>query len=273
MVAVLAGGAVAALVLAHTRRQSPHSTPAAQLQEVTAIWHPSSSALPANALKLHLEFSHAMTESGIFEHLSLTDVTRPGSPVPVAGAFREVPLWSPDLRLLTVWLHPGRQKTGVNLNEDEGPVLIEGHRYRLSLSKHATTTEGAQLGYDRDMEFTASAPVHARVDPQRWQLSCTPDPADASCRIVRIGFPDLLDWAMLHMAIKIDGEPCAWQPVGDHSISAGGIHLKPGPHQLHVNPRLEDIAGNNLLRPFELETSDASPAGQETDVQVPFIAN
>ena len=44
------------------------------------------------------------------------------------GPFRETELWSEDGRRLTLWLHPGRQKTGVNLNTEIGPVLDPGTR-------------------------------------------------------------------------------------------------------------------------------------------------
>jgi hypothetical protein len=85
---------------------------------ITAI-HPGTDRLPANHLKFYLHFSQPM-QQGVFQrHCALLDQNGK----PVVEPFRETELWSADRKRLTLWLHPGRQKTGVNLNDEFGPVL------------------------------------------------------------------------------------------------------------------------------------------------------
>src|SRR4051812_2774418 len=81
--------------------------------------YPSGALLPANHLKFYLHFSAPMREGVFLDYCRLLDEHG----APVAEPFRETELWSDDHRRLTLWLHPGRQKTGVNLNDDFGPVL------------------------------------------------------------------------------------------------------------------------------------------------------
>ena len=72
-----------------------------------------------------------MEQGEIFWHFRLTDLA---TGIPVEEPFRETELWSDDGKRLTLWLHPGRQKTGVNLNMDLGPVLEPRRRYALEIA-------------------------------------------------------------------------------------------------------------------------------------------
>src|SRR6186713_2761613 len=82
-------------------------TPAAP--RVDAVY-PSAATLPANHLKFYIHFSAPMRQGVFLDHCKLLDdhgrmiMTEP---------FRETELWSEDGKRLTLWLHPGRQKTGV----------------------------------------------------------------------------------------------------------------------------------------------------------------
>ena len=88
---------------------------------------PSAEVLPANHLKFYVHFPEPMREGVFLDYCALLD--EHGQPV--LEPFRETELWSDDRRRLTLWLHPGRQKAGVNLNVEFGPVLEPGRRYTL----------------------------------------------------------------------------------------------------------------------------------------------
>ena len=75
--------------------QSPSAAPAVSIS-------PSPALLPANALKLYLHFTQPMEQGVFLERITLH--RQDGSVV--HGAFRETELWSPDGKLLTLWLHP-----------------------------------------------------------------------------------------------------------------------------------------------------------------------
>jgi hypothetical protein len=102
---------------------------AAEAPRLEAIY-PSGDTVPANHLKFYLHFSAPMREGVFLEHCRLLDATGK----PVLEPFRETELWSEDHRRLTLWLHPGRQKTGVNLNDEFGPVLQPNQSYTLVIS-------------------------------------------------------------------------------------------------------------------------------------------
>ena len=129
----LAGQTYEAVFIGADGRQSaavhtfPIEAPEPELLEV----FPSGDTVPANHLKFYLNFSERMEQGKIFRHFRLTDLA---TGIPVEEPFRETELWSDDGKRLTLWLHPGRQKTGVNLNMDLGPVLEPRRRYALEIA-------------------------------------------------------------------------------------------------------------------------------------------
>jgi len=225
-------------------------------------WYPRVAVVPSNALRFYLVFPAPMTTGDIFTHLQLIDIEKHE---PVAGAFREVELWSPDTKRLTVWLHPGRQKSGVNLNDDEGPVLIEGRHYTLVLDRNVTTTQGVELPADVTLTFTVGPSVHAVLDSKEWTVMAPHAEVKLSWpkAPVELRFGRTMDWAMVHEAVKASApgivlvEECtdgtSWLLYPDSAWTSET-------HFIEVSPDLEDMAGNNLNRPFEVDVSIKSNA-------------
>ena len=216
--------------------------------------------LPANALKFYLHFSQPM-EQGIFlDRLKLLDETGKE----VIGPFRETELWSPDGRRLTVWFHPGRQKTGVNLNEEEGPVLQAGQKHTLVIAGSWRSTGGVALGEDVRLDFQAGAVDHTMPKMDRWQITA---PKAGSQEPLRLDFEEGLDPAMLLSALKLLSAGREL-PLETPEISAEGRRWSVRPRrpwpagdvELHANPNLEDLAGNSLLKPFEVDASQPPSA-------------
>ena len=212
----------------------------------------SPAVLPANALKIYLQFSQPM-EQGVF--LDRIILHRQDESE-VKGAFRETELWSPDGKRLTLWLHPGRQKTGVNLNIDEGSVLRAGETHRLKIAASWRSAAGVPLGKETAITLTATAPDHDCPDPRRWKLIA---PQAGTRTPLKLSFDETLDPAMLRTALTIqtgtqtvfgavqvaaDAKAWSFTPVGA---------WQPGPHTIHIDPLLEDLAGNNLQHPFEVD--------------------
>ena len=213
---------------------------------------PSPTVLPANALKLYLHFSQPM-EQGVF--LDRIKLQRQDGSL-VHGAFRETELWSPDGRRLTLWLHPGRQKTGVNLNTDEGSVLQENRRHMLRIAANWRSTTGVALGKETVFAIAAGAVDHTCPDPQRWQITT---PKAGARDPLKVTFDEALDPAMLVSALKVKRGEAEVVGVVTVSADARAWSFTPaagwerGPHSLQIDPLLEDLAGNNLLGPFEVD--------------------
>lgn len=215
-----------------------------------------SSAFPANALKFYLHFSEPMEQGVFLERLRLLNADGKE----VIGPFRETELWSPDGKRLTVWFHPGRQKTGVNLNEDEGPVLRANSKHMLVVDGSWRSTSGMALGDDVRFDFQVGPADHESPKVTRWQIQ---PPKVGTREPLQIEFDEALDPAMLTSALQVwrDGSALTF------TVSNSGKHWSAEPQQpwtagtyeLRADPLLEDLAGNNLRQPFEVDLQ-AAPA-------------
>jgi hypothetical protein len=214
---------------------------------------PSGSELPANHLKFYLEFSEPMREGVFLEHCRLLDERG----AEVNDPFRETELWSDDRRRLTLWLHPGRQKTGVNLNVDFGPVLQPGRSYTLVVSGRWPSAAGVPLGHETQKTFRAGARATSRLEANEWKIA---PPRSASTDPLEVRFPAPLDHALLGRCLRVL-DVQGVQIEGSAVISDGETRWTFTPrepwqnkgYRLAVETILEDLAGNSLARPFEVD--------------------
>ena len=224
--------------------------------------YPTASTLPANNLKFYLHFSKPMREGmAIFDQIQILDLDKQGHPI--AHPWRRVELWSHDATRLTLLIHPGRIKRGLNLREDEGPVLHPNHRYALLVPRKVLDAEGQPLGYPFRKEFIARVPDHKRPLPEQWKL--TP-PRAGTRELLRLRFPEALDHSLLHRMLRIHDDQA--QPLaGKLQVSLGETSwtFKPRKpwrattHVLRIDPELEDLAGNTLTRLFDVDLQAGNP--------------
>jgi hypothetical protein len=231
----------------------------AQLTRPSVALRPQDVPLSANAIKLYLHFSQPMEQGVFLEKLRLTDAE--GNEI--HGPFRETELWSPDGKRLTVWFHPGRQKTGVNLNEDEGPVLVEGSHYTLHVSASWRSESGVPLGDNEAFPLIVGRADHSSPQPAQWKLDLPPA---GSLKSLTITFDEPLDTAMLTSALTVrligSDTDLILQPTVLQTGMQWSAHpehpWQPGRYELRIDPLLEDLAGNSLLKPFETDVAEAS---------------
>ncbi len=228
---------------------------------------PSTSTLPANHLKFYLCFSMPMEQGNIFRHLQLLDAKGK----PVSEPFRETELWAKDGKRLTLWFHPGRQKTGVNLNVDLGPVLMKGNPYTLVISGKWKSLAGIPLGKDFKKTFDTIASDRNRLVIANWQIS-------ASSEKVALEFNEPMDWALLHSQITVlraNGEAVLGKVITTQSEQRWQFFpdkpLKRGKYKILVGWELEDLAGNNLHRAFEVDLEKSTESGNPKPLLFPFI--
>lgn len=231
-------------------------TAAATIPRVTNIF-PSGNIVPANHLKFYILFSEPMQRDGIFEHFRLIDLaTEQAVPRP----FRHVELWSKDNKQLTLWFHPGRQKRGVNLNVEIGPILTTDGKYRLEISGDWKSEKRVELGEIVTKVFRAAPPDHRRPEPKTWILS---NPRAGSRDFLTSDFHEPLDWALLHSELSIENAAGKRIP-GRVELGYGELSWvfhpkqpwKPGKYRVAVGHLLEDLAGNSVERLFEVDVRD-----------------
>lgn len=232
--------------------------------------HPGGSEIPANHLKFYITFTQPM-EQGVFLQRILL-LRRDGGEI--AGPFRETELWSPDEKRLTVWLHPGRQKTGVNLNEDEGPVLREGDEVTLVIRGDWRSAAGRKLGSDFKRSYRVGKADHEPVDPARWKISA---PKAGTRDPLRLFLFEPLDWALLQNSLRVSA--AGRSEVGGR-IDTGDAEREwrftpqtgwqPGEWLVSIKSELEDLAGNNLGGPFEVDVSSPEAGRKKATTELRF---
>ncbi|MBU6178035.1 MAG: hypothetical protein KGR69_00160 [Verrucomicrobia bacterium] len=214
---------------------------------------PALAILPTNHLKFYLHFPGAMERGEVFRHLRLVEIDSPGEEIGVVPEpFREVELWDETFTRLTLWFHPGRQKPGVNLNVEIGPILEAGKRYRLEVSRDWRDEEGRRLDWRMSHEFLAGPPDEVQPDPAKWTIA-------TEGGLVRVTTDGPLDPESLRKRVVV-------RPAGERAAlavtveaDAGGFTMRradgwpAGAYRLIVDPRLEDLAGNSVARPFNVD--------------------
>lgn len=228
--------------------------PATQL---TAIY-PTRDVLPENLLKFYLHFSAPMSRGEVYSRVKLRD----GNGKQVEAPFLELSeeLWSPDGMRLTLYFDPGRIKRGLQPRELFGPALLEGGQYTLEIDPKWPDAEGNPVKAPEKLitkSFRVTAPDDQQPDLKRWKIF-TPT---AGTRIpLTIEFDEPLDSAMLVRVLSVHdanaGLVAGEVGVGKNESSwtfRPAANWKPGLHSLVVATALEDLAGNSLGRPFEVD--------------------
>lgn len=218
---------------------------------------PSADVLPENLLKFYLHFSAPMARGEAYSRLRLLD----GGGTPVELPFLEIDeeLWDPGGMRLTVLFDPGRIKRGLKPREEVGPALEEGKRYTLVVDPGWPDATGRPLAEGRRKAFRVAPPDDVQPDPKRWKL--TPPPAGSRDPLV-VMFDEPMDDAMLRRVlgvtrggtavpgrIEVSGKETRWTFTPEAPWTAAA-------HALEVHTTLEDLAGNSIEAPFEVDLFD-----------------
>jgi len=248
---------------------SPPPSPPTRL---TAVF-PSRDALPENLLKFYLHFSAPMSRREAYQRVRLLD----GSGKPVELPFLEIgeELWNREATRLTLLFDPGRIKRGLKPREDSGPALEEGKSYTLVVDAAWPDAEGRALPQGLRKPFKVVAPDEKQPDPKAWKVTA---PKAGSKDPLTAAFNEPLDEAMLHRSlavvdaagsrvegrIEIDQEETRWRFTPAAAWTSGN-------HSLVIDVVLEDLAGNSIERPFEVDVvRPVERAATSRTVRLPF---
>jgi hypothetical protein len=243
-----------------------------QPTELLAIY-PTRKVLPENQLKFYLHFSRPMSRGEAYRHIHLLDENNQE----VEFAFLELPqeLWDPELTRFTLFFDPGRIKRGLKPREEFGPSIIEDKSYTLMIDETWPDADGQALKQSERKEFQVTAPDDVQPDPSRWELR---SPATATTSPLIAQFDEPLDHAMLHRVLQVCDSSGARvsgkMETSDEETLWRFIPDKPwrgGEYKLVIDTRLEDLAGNSIARPFEVDLFDTvqQTVPSET-VRLPF---
>jgi hypothetical protein len=227
--------------------------------------HPSGPTWPENVLRVYLQFSAPMSIGRAYEFLRWRDAA--GELVP--HAFLEIAeeLWDPSGTRLTLLFDPGRVKRGLVPHEELGRALRAGERYTLEVDARWPDAHGRPLAAGTRHAITATAEDLASPMMEAWTLAL---PTAGTREPLRVAFGEALDavllrewlWietsdgARMRGAIALEDHERAWTFTPDEPWRAT-------PHALVANEGLEDICGNSLRAPFEVDLFErvTPPAG------------
>jgi hypothetical protein len=206
---------------------------AAQVPQV----QPSADHVPANLLRISLSFAQPV-DGNVLSRLAL--VRADGSAI--EAPFLPQELWSPDGAILTLLLHPGRVKTGLQARAALGPILSAGETVTLTFDGRPLRT------WQVDADDTEGPDVAAwRIAPvgagSRQSLAVVLDAPVDGRAAGHIGIADASGRRVPGKAVLGSGE--------DRWIFTPGRPWRPGRYRLVVSATLEDAAGNRPHGRFE----------------------
>jgi hypothetical protein len=221
-------------------------TPTALIEHV----YPSTSLLPENELKFYLCFSAPMQRGQAWQHVHLLDQN--GKPVELPFLELDEELWNPDQTRLTVLFDPGRIKRGLVPINEVGPAIEAGKRYTLWIDREWRDGRGAPLAEEYRKEFRVGPADREPPQPGNWRV--TPPRAGTTEPLI-VRFPEALDFALLQHSITVEGmtgrvevgrDETEWRFTPERPWTAGE-------HTLSIQTTLEDLAGNHIGRPFDID--------------------
>ena len=234
--------------------------------------YPTPDTLPENLLKMYLQFSKPMRAGNSLQYITLIDAHNDTLPAPFLALQPE--LWNKEGTLLTLWLDPGRIKKDLQPNQALGAPLSAGENITLVIAPTWKDRDGFPLDQEYTRHFYVSSGDRSLPVPDVWDLKI---PEAGTQQSLEISFGEPLDYALLQETISIQGEEGGTVP-GSISLENGERKLyfipqdvwKKGSYRIQVESRLEDLAGNNLNRPFEVDNENYQPGDEQEFYEVKF---
>jgi hypothetical protein len=241
-----AGAASLVVVLGCSHAES--STPRVELVQ------PSGPEVPANLLRISIRFA-TQIEGPVLQRISL--LRADGGKI--QDPFLQQELWSPDGKVLTFMMHPGRVKTGLIARAEMGPILSVGDNVSLALD--GFPIKRWSVGRVDEVGPVTSA----------WRVSAV---RAGSLQPLVVTLDGPLEGRDADYLAVVDG---GGRRVGGRALLTVGettwllipkAPWRPGAYQLVARGTLEDPAGNRLGSRFE--TCIDSPPDRAADAVVPF---
>jgi hypothetical protein len=242
-----AGGKPVSVILSIPKPDAP---PAA----VTTVY-PSAGTLPENTLRLYVHFSAPMSRGDVYQYFKL--VRSDGTVVRYPFLELGEELWNPDRTRFTLLFDPGRIKQGLVPRQEMGPAIEAGKSYTFAIDKAWKDGNGREMKASYKKTFKVGKPDDTPIDPENWKLTV---PASGGAGPLGVAFPKPLDRALLDTMVwvtdaagkRVEGAIA----VSDKETKWAFVPRKPwaaGKYRLVVDTNLEDVCGNRVGTPFEID--------------------
>jgi len=244
-----------------------NTTPTARVERI----YPSANVLPSNQLRLYIYFSAPMSRGEAEQRIHVLDAAgRPLRAVFLPGQ----ELWDPQNRRLTMTFDPGRIKRELTSNRAMGPPIAEGRRYTILIDKEWRDANGVPMVEPFRKTFRGGPALRRPPTPSMWKISA-PMAMTRSPLVVSFGRP--MNYTLLQRMLKVTdarGQVSGIIEVDKQEAEWRFVPVQPwtaGPYNLVVDKALEDIAGNKIDQPFDIDVFDKVTARIETSyATLPF---
>jgi hypothetical protein len=239
---------------------------------VTQIY-PTSDTLPENLLKFYIHFSEPMQRGQTYTHIRLLNASGQEVSKPFLDITPE--LWSPNTQRFTLFFDPGRIKRGLMPHKDLGMALKENQTYRLVIEQTLKDADSNPLTTTHTKTFSVTPADRTSPNTKKWRITPpskqTHDPLIIEC-------DEPLDQALLNHLITVKNKN-AQTLLGEIKTTHHETHWhftpetpwSSGAHTIHTNPILEDLAGNQLTRLFDVDMEkQPSKTTSITTITLPF---
>jgi hypothetical protein len=246
--------------------------PAQPATRVEAVY-PSSVEVPENLLKLYLHFSAPMSRGEVYHRVRLLD--QAGQAVDLPFLELEQELWDPEGKRLTLLFDPGRVKRDLKPHREVGSPLVEGRSYTLVIDSGWPDAQSRKLAAEYRKTFRVAAPDREPPEPRRWLVRV---PRAATSDPLEIEFGEPLDHALLERVLEVttaQGELLDGRIELDRNETLWRFRpARPwasGNYRLRTEKILEDLAGNMIGRPFEVDAFERVQERIDREIEsVPF---
>jgi hypothetical protein len=220
-----------------------------------AAVYPTQDVLPENQLKFYLHFSAPMSRGEAYRRVHLLNEKGEAIDLPFLELDQE--LWDSRQERFTLLFDPGRIKRGLKPREDVGPVLEEGKRYTFVVDADWLDAKGNPLAKGVRKTFRSGPPDDQPIDLAHWKITA---PRPDGREPLAVQFPKALDhalaehliWVETAKGVRVAGSAALadrehrWLFHGERPWAAGD-------YRVAVDATIEDLAGNSVGKPFEID--------------------
>ncbi|HKQ73303.1 MAG TPA: Ig-like domain-containing protein [Blastocatellia bacterium] len=232
-------------------------SPRRNVAPTTLVSHiyPSADTLPENLLKFYVHFTAPMSRGNIYDHIHLRDENGKDVELPFLELDEE--LWDTTMTRLTLIIDPGRIKRGVLPLEEIGPALEAGKSYKLVIGSEWRDGTGIPLKESFQKAFKVAPPDREPPDPARWKIQA---PQAGAREALTIIFPEPMEHALANRLIRVAGDSGEYvegkvsleNQERRWTFTPDNVWRR-GRYQIIIQTTLEDLAGNNIGKPFEVD--------------------
>jgi hypothetical protein len=234
--------------------------------------YPSADVLPSNQLRLYIIFSAPMSRGEAAARIRVLDDKGNA----LAGVFLPgEELWDPSFRRLTMTFDPGRIKRGLVSNESIGPPITEGKHYTLVIDRDWLDARGVRMVEGFRKSYRGGPAQRNPPEPTQWKVTA---PKAGTSDAMAVNFPTPMNYALLQRMLEVSGP--GGKVAGSVAIDKQESEWlltpqspwKAGDYKLIVDTGLEDLAGNHIGQPFDIDVFDRVTERITTKtVSLPFV--